>query len=1153
MKKKRLNLLPVRQGEGRNSILFCTVKLFFLWCLTIALPAGGFAQQQKVNLNLKDVSVKYLFDEIQKQTHMFFVFSAEQTDKLGKISVQAEDENLENVLNRVFDRSDFVFEFSNDLIIIKEKGKVGNNPQQQKKMITVTGKVTDEKGEPLPGATIFQKGMTFATTANVQGNYSIQFEEGKNIWLVFTFIGKTKQEIQFTGQEEINVTLKEDEVALEDVVVTGYANIRETSFTGSYTKVDRDELMKVSSGKVLDALQVFDPSLRIATNNIMGSDPNTLPELYLRGRSGVAGVSELDQFLAEDSGDVSKYSLTKNPNIPIFIMDGFEVSLEKVYDLDPYRIESMTILKDAAATAIYGSRAANGVIVIETVAPKPGQFLVNYNLNASLTSPDLTGYNMMNAREKLNAEVAGGLLDGSGVLGLSNISEGERIHDYVKKMNNILLGVDTYWLSKPLQTEFNHRHNVYIEGGAEALRLGLSLRYDKNGGVMKGSSRNKMGIGLTIEYRLKGLQIRNAFSYDKVKSVNSPYGTFSKYAQQQPYDSPTDPETGEYVKLLPEYLGRTSTSSRLNPLYEATLKNYSGGEYSDFTNNLSINWFITDHLHAKAQFAISYVDTHNRNFTDPNSGKYAESNSSLIDRGDLALTDQKTFNWNTNLYLVYTNQFNSHNITSSLGLNAKNNESEYKTNRYVGFPSGELNTPSYANRMRDKTTESDDHTRLVGMFLTTNYTYKDIYLADVSIRLDGSSEFGTESRFSTFWSVGGGLNVHKYEFMERNYPLISQLKLTANYGITGKASFPPYAARHTYQVVTDDWYKTGLGTYLYYMGNDNLKWERTKTLNLAANLSFRKNRYSVIFRWYDKKTVDLITDVGIASSSGFDNYKDNMGEVGNRGIELEVNLRLVDREKFKFTFFGNIAHNSNKLLKLTTSMQEYNNRIDDFYKGYSSFGSKDEDKKYAKPFMKYVVGGSLNAITGMRSLGINPGDGKEMYLKRDGTITYTWDSMENDILGDRDPNYQGAFGLNVFYKNFTLYTTFTYQWGGQMYNQTLVDKVENVNLYRSNADKRVLEDRWRKPGDVTKLKAIQDSNITTRPSSRFVEDNNILTFNSLSIGYDFDREKLKKVRLNMLKFQFNMKDIFTLSSIKQERGLSYPFARTFNFSVSAGF
>ena len=308
------------------------------------------------------------------------------------------------------------------------------------------------------------------------------------------------------------------------------------------------------------------------------------------------------------------------------------------------------------------------------------------------------------------------------------------------------------------------------------------------------------------------------------------------------------------------------------------------------------------------------------------------------------------------------------------------------------------------------------------------------------------------------------------------------------------------------------------------------------------------------FDYYYKKTIDLVTEVSLPTSSGFTKYTDNMGEILNEGVELDLNVRAYSNKDWEVIVFGNLAHNKNKILKISESLKQYNERIDEYFQDYySTSGRPSEDSKYAKPFMKYEEGSSLTAIYGMKSMGINPANGQEVYVKRDGTLTYTWESNEQQKIGDTEPKIQGAFGLNVRYRNFTLYTTFLYEYGGDEYNSTLVNNVENANLIKYNADKRVSSDRWQNVGDVVPLKDIKDRLYVTRASSRFVQKNNNVVFNSLSVGYDVDPIWLRKIHLSSLRLQFNMKDIATMSTIKREMGLNYPFARTFTFTLNASF
>lgn len=327
-----------------------------------------------------------MFKEIRKQTGIRFVYNEEHVAAFPVFDIKADKRQLKDVLNEVFNNSNLECLFQDDVIFLV----IRKTPATQAKDSTrlIKGVVRDERAFPLPGATVTIKGSTIGVATDKDGKFQINISRD-SVTLVFSFIGMQTKEVKIkpyvanVKEEDLKVTLKESQIAIEDVIVTGYSNIRKSSFTGSSTQVKREDLLKVSPGNVIDALQVFDPSLRMIKNNLMGSDPNTLPEFYIRGRSGLAGVKQLDQL---ETSDVSQYALTNNPNTPVFIMDGYEVSMEKVYDLDPNRIESINILKDAAATAIYGSRASNGVIVIETVAPKPGELRISYNFTGSITA-----------------------------------------------------------------------------------------------------------------------------------------------------------------------------------------------------------------------------------------------------------------------------------------------------------------------------------------------------------------------------------------------------------------------------------------------------------------------------------------------------------------------------------------------------------------------------------------------------------------------------------------------------------------------------------------------------------------------------------------------------------------------------------------------
>lgn len=603
---------------------------------TWALPS----QDKTVTLNLHNVSIETVLDAVKKQTGVNMLYNSQMFKGVPPVSINAKNEKWEVALKLILNPQGFDYVVKDGIVVVRKL-------QTEKRDNRIRGTVIDSNKEPIPGASVIVKGTRTGTSTNIEGEFTLDVKSDK-VTLEVSFIGMKKQTLQVdaTRRKSLEITLVDDVKTLDDVVVTGYSNVRKTSFTGSSTQITGDDLRKVSQTNVIDAMQSFDPSFRLMTNTQFGSDPNALPEMYIRGRSGV-GVRDLDK------DQLSKSNLENNPNLPTFIMDGFEVSIEKVYDLDPTRIESMTILKDAAATAIYGSRAANGVVVITTVAPKPGEVRVSYNFIGTLEMPDLRDYNLANASEKLEIERLAGLFDVSAGDNMGNI-----INSYSKKYAQIRKGVDTNWLVLPLRNSFDHKHSVYVEGGTQNLRYGVDASYNGTKGVMKGSSRDRYSVGFSLDYRMKSLQVKNTVSFTHTKSTESPYGSFSDYTSMQPYDTPY--EDGILVEQL-AFSKTDRNSAANNPLYEATLANYDWNAYDEITNNLSLNWYLTDYWTVRGQFSVTRKYANSEKFIDPLSSKTSvlgESSSGNEDKvGDLYTTNGNNLDWNANAFLYYTRTF----------------------------------------------------------------------------------------------------------------------------------------------------------------------------------------------------------------------------------------------------------------------------------------------------------------------------------------------------------------------------------------------------------------------------------------------------------------------------------------------------------------
>lgn len=996
----------------------------------------------------------------------------------------------------------------------------------------VSGTVTDRiSGEAMGGVVVYFEGGSKAVMTDANGSYKIRRPE-KGGTLVFSFLGYETKKVTIRQHIKMDVVMFEASESLDDVVVTGYAPIRREGFSGNTTKIKKDELVSVNPQSLISSMQVFDPSFRIAENINAGSNPNSKPEFTLRGQTS-ANTSQLD------ASDVSKQSLTGSSNLPIFILDGFEVDVEKVYDLDPTRIHSINILKDAAATAFYGSRAANGVIVIELRAPEAGKLRLQYNSTFSLETPDLSSYNLMNASEKLEAERLAGLYDST------TPDVDPYTNAYYQRYNNILQGVDTYWLALGLRNSFSHRHSIYVDGGDNDVRWGVELNYSNNNGVMRHSSRNIFGAGFYVDYRIGRFQIKNKATFAYQKSSDIPFNDFSDYSHLQPYLRVYDRE-GNYVRSLESFSGYTGTL--VNPLYEINNYNsYNHSGYNEVVDNLLVNWDIIKGLKMRLQMSATLKNNNSEVYKDPASSSYGHGNIAL--NGDKSTSKGTDTIIDGTLQLMYNSRIGKNDINLNLSSTIRQNHYESESANYRGFPGGDLTSTNYAAKIQDKPYKTDNKSRLAGFLLTGNYSYDNIYFGDLTGRLDGSSEFGSNKRWSLFWAAGAGINIHNYAALKNT--ALSTLKIRGSYGLTGKTNVSQYASRNLYQLQTDNWFPTGYGVYLSQMGNTDLKWERTYQGDIGLEFGMWRDLIYLKASTYNARTVDLITDFEIPSSTGFTSHKENMGVVRNIGVELDLRVRVYQAKDCLVSLFANYARNKNTVIEISEAMDAYNKKVEQIFNNFDP--SKSKDAKYSQPYLKYYEGASMTAIAGMRSLGISPSNGKEIYLKPDGTVTDKWSAEDWVVIGDTAPKGQGSFGFTAMYKGWTLYGTFLYHFGGQAYNNTLVNYVENVNLSQSNVDRRVLLDRWQNPGDVTTMKDIRDRNITTGASSRFIQKDNMLQLNSLTLSYDFKPELLRKAHIGMCKLSFSANDIFYFSTIRRERGLSYPYSRTYSLSMNITF
>ena len=1125
---------PHFPGQKFQKFLLKTkLCLFFAMVLTFSAIANVNAQQERVTLRLRNVSVKTLFQEIQKQTDLNFVFNTEQAGALKPISIDVRSETVDNVLRQVLSDSDLTYEFDGNLIIVRPASQLQAQVSQQVEEIKLTGKVVDENNELLPGVAVMIKGTTLGTATDADGKFELTLPSGKDIVLVFSFVGMETQEVAYLGQKELNVTMRSSVTEMDEVVVNGIFERKAESFTGSATVINREKLLSGGNRNLLQNLRNIDPSFKIVENLEFGSDPNRMPEIQMRGEQSIPDIE-------------GTYS--GNPNQPLFILDGFEADMETVFDLDMNRVQTVVLLKDAAAKAIYGSRAANGVVVIETVRPLPGTMRITYKGDLNITVPDLTGYNLCDINEKYEIESQHDIWkDYIGVTPEYLIHRENHLNEIKEAIEK---GVDTYWLSKPLHVGVGHKHSLYLEGGDERIRYSMNLMYNNISGAMKGSDRNTFTGGFTLSYQYKDLLFRNQFSFTLNRADDSPYGSFSSYTKLNPYWTPYD-ENGELKKVLGTIGGGGIVEQQVgNPLYDATLNTKNFSKYTELTNNFYIEWNVLKNLKVTGRLGLTKRQAAREDFYPASHTRFLEyEDEDYFKRGSYYKNNEESHSISSDINLNYSFLKGAHQLFFNAGWSIREDESESVAFTAVGFPNDKMDFIGFANQFEDDSRPdgSESISREIGVLSAINYSYDDRYLADFSYRANGSSMFGADNKWGHFWSAGIGWNLHHERFLE-NAKWLNQFKLRASTGYTGSQNFNPYQALATFSYYEDQIYDDWLGSYLLGLPNDRLKWQKTQDWNAGFDMVLF-NKLTLRFDYYVTNTKDQLLDITIPPSMGFTSYRENLGSTQNKGVELKLDARLfadADRD-FYFNVFFSIAENKNKIKQISNVLQSFNDAQDE------SLSNEDlpEGESTWKPVTRYEEGQSLTAIWAVRSLGIDPASGQEMWLTKDGEITTTWSAEDQVVCGDETPKCTGTFGFNFDYKGIFMNTSFYYKMGGQVYNQTLIDRVENANI-DYNVDRRIYDAVWTQPDDRVAFR-FQPFN-PVRPSSRFVQDLNELQMSSLSVGYDFKNcDFIYKWGLENLKASFYMDDVFRLSTVKIERGLEYPFARTFSISLQATF
>ncbi len=1104
-------------------LLFVLGTFFFLGT-AIAAKDDGYSRK-KISVSATDETIEQVLNKVGQIANVRFFYNHLSVDMNRKVSIDVKDMELRDVVSQILAgvSVEVIYQL-NRTVVIRQAVKQNRDVQK------VSGSVSDaHNGEPLVGASIVLKEQpAVGVVTNENGQFHIEMPKNSATALVISYVGYQTEEVKLQSGDMNKVTVKLEPVVaeIEGVVITGMAPRKAAGFTGRYVTVKGEDLKRLNPNNLLEALQVFDPSFRIMEQTQYGSDPNRMPEFRLRGdvQLGASSASDFNMLM----GDYSN-----RPNMPLFILDGFETTLQRIVDLDPERVESITILKDAAGTTLYGSKASNGVIVFETKKPKPGALRLSYSGNVGVSVPDLSDYNLMDASEKLEYERQAGLFNTPDMLNVYN-----------RYKKEILRGVNTYWPSQPLRTAVTHRHTLNLEGGDEAVRYNLSLNYGNELGAMKGSGRENMGLTFMLQYRRKKLNISNSLGLTNTEGNNSPYGSFSAYTRMNPYYRMKD-ENGNYLKVIEEKEMSSGYSRQTikNPLYNTQFP------YKDMTrnftviDNFSLEYMLLENLRIQGQLSFTKNMARSEVFKSSNHTDFANVED-ITKRGSYRKNTGESVGWNGNASINYNLVKGKHGFFATARWNISSMVSDGVNLSALGFPNDNMNDFLYAFEMENRVRGSESTQREVGVQANLNYMYDQRYSIDVNVHGDQSSQFGSGTGMAPFWSVGMRWNMEREKWLQNT--IVSNLALYVNMGVTGSQSYSPYQAKETYsfnELLFAYPSADVLGAQLMAIGNSSLGWSKTLGKTASMELGLWNNRLNFTASYYHNYTDEMLLDVNVQPSTGFSTVTRNVGAVLNEGVEFSLNGLVVNdyTRQLQWTVGVTATHNRNVIRKLSNELKELNRK-------------NLENKNGVQPV--YEEGQSTSVIKLVPSLGIDPATGKELFLKRNGEKTYVWDANDKIAVGDTEPKVRGSILSSLTWKQLTASVGFTYEVGADRYNSTLVDKIENADIY-NNVDRRAGgADRWSPTNRYAKYKGMGLFNQETPASTRFLQKYNEFVFNSISLGYRFDPKQFKFLRACKIASLFlnaSMQDIGRISTVKQERGLDYPFARSFNLSVSLMF
>lgn len=972
----------------------------------------------------------------------------------------------------------------------------------------ITGKVTDSDGATLPGATVRAVGFSgVGTVTDMDGNYSLEVPQGATN-LIFSFVGMKEKTVAINGQSTINVVLEAGDIGLEEVVIVAYGSAKKGSITGSMEVVKAEKLDRIPSASFEKMLQGNVSGLQVTTAS---GQPGSGAEVRIRGISSISAGNE-PLYIIDGMPIITGALARTDQNTD---GTGSDVLSNTLSNLNPDDIATISVLKDASATALYGSRAANGVILITTKSGQAGKTKINFASQFGMSARTTNNFNVLNATEYME-------LVQEGAINAGMTPEAALLYSGTDAVN-------TNWLDEAFRSDApTQSYKLSASGGTDKTRFFVSGEYFDQEGIALGSYLERMSSRINIEHDINksmkfGLRFAPSYSNSGMPLTSSAYFI--------------SPVTGSYL-MRPNVPARnedgTAYFDQGGPTGGASFLGVD--DYNDqgittlrLLGSTYFQYEIIPGLIFKTQIGQDLADVQEQEWDDPrNPGNTAEGKGRATRRNtrQLIWTNTNTLNW--------TKTFNQdHNVGVLLGHEAQSSLYTAMDVSAEDFPGTELRELSAGATPVTSWSSATDY-KYLSVFGQTEYNYKGRYYFKANFRRDGSSKFGSNNKWANFWSTGLTWRISEEAFME-SLTFIDNMKLRASHGTVGNSDVSNYAWQGLYGYGSD--YLGNPGSAPSQIENPDLTWETSATSNVGLDIEFLK-RFNVTAELYHIETTNLLLYVPISSTSGFTSALKNVGSMRNQGVEWSLGAKILTGE-FKWNVDVNMTINENEILEL--------NNDEDIIDG-------TKIRRVGEPYQTFYL---------QEWAGVNPANGNALWYDEDGNITDNYSEASREIVGTADPKFYGGFTNSLSFKGFSLDFFFFYNYGNEIYNNT--SRITSSDGAFANFNQSTDQlDRWQNPGDISENPQRINGNPTSsnQQSTRWLEDGSYLRLKNLTFAYSVPKDILAKVKISSAKIYFQGLNLYTFTNFKgldPEQALNgthwfiYPNAKTYTIGINLGF